>query len=442
MGHRGTIIGRVIGAAGILLAGSSFMAPVHAFQQTKIESIFCGVVTGGTLPPAATGFHISHIPLQQGSAVTRDVLIVGEVGFETPPTPPPFSDRLTPTSITPGPGFNMRSYVIYETFPPTTPGGPSGQHVRASEVPTVTSTTPFVYGADPLAFAFQLDPSFVSNGLLRYRIIAEKLEYNPATSSFTIVGSTAFPPNGDWIGMGVQANASQVFGPSGGRFVLADGNPEDGETSLDIPAGLLQTPTQITIDEIPADSPFIPGGLDRPIRVYRLESNPPVRGGMQLSLLYPDFEYPVGQDGQVDGMNLAENQIGIVWWDGFKWRRLGGRSNANANTLSVKIGFFNFMAIVPAAPITAAERRPPQKIITPNGDASNEAAEFTFGDLTETVRVEIFDVTGHRVRTISSNGSASWDGRDDDGSVVESGVYIYQYSVGGERISGVVAVAK
>ena len=31
-----------------------------------------------------------------------------------------------------------------------------------------------------------------------------------------------------------------------------------------------------------------------------------------------------------------------------------------------------------------------------------------------------------------------WDGRDDSGNVVESGVYIYQYKVDGQRISGLI----
>ena len=54
--------------------------------------------------------------------------------------------------------------------------------------------------------------------------------------------------------------------------------------------------------------------------------------------------------------------------------------------------------------------------------------------------VEIFDITGHRIRTMVD--PFEWNGRDDSGKVVESGVYIYQYKVDGERVSGLIGVAK
>ena len=83
-----------------------------------------------------------------------------------------------------------------------------------------------------------------------------------------------------------------------------------------------------------------------------------------------------------------------------------------------------------------------EKVITPNGDGINDELNFSFGDLTQSVDVDIFDVNGHRVRSLASPNNLKWDGRDDSGKVVESGVYIYQYTVDGKRVSGLVAVAK
>ena len=63
--------------------------------------------------------------------------------------------------------------------------------------------------------------------------------------------------------------------------------------------------------------------------------------------------------------------------------------------------------------------------------------------------VHLFDVKGRRVRHITAPTAACeipntfcWDGKDDSGKIVESGVYIYQYTSQGERVSGVIAVAK
>jgi flagellar hook assembly protein FlgD len=67
---------------------------------------------------------------------------------------------------------------------------------------------------------------------------------------------------------------------------------------------------------------------------------------------------------------------------------------------------------------------------------------FSFFDPVASVRVEIFDVNGRRVRSLTGVGTVPWDGTDDSGDIVESGVYIYQYTDSGKRISGVVAVAK
>jgi gliding motility-associated-like protein len=163
---------------------------------------------------------------------------------------------------------------------------------------------------------------------------------------------------------------------------------------------------------------------------------------MQLTLLYPDFEYPVGQNGIVDNTAIPVQNLAIVAWDGFAWRRIGGVGNFKNNTISVRINSFGFIGIMAAQPLSPEDRRPLEKIISPNGDGVNDSVFFSFGDLAENVKVEIFDINGHRVKTILSVNTLQWDGRDDDGKIVESGVYIYQYEVDSKRVSGVIAVAK
>ncbi len=86
------------------------------------------------------------------------------------------------------------------------------------------------------------------------------------------------------------------------------------------------------------------------------------------------------------------------------------------------------------------------KIITPNGDGINDAANFIFTNPdNETAEGMIFDLSGSVVRDnlpSSSTTSLTWDGRDSSGCVVSGKVYIYQIKIGGKVFNGTVVVAK
>jgi len=92
--------------------------------------------------------------------------------------------------------------------------------------------------------------------------------------------------------------------------------------------------------------------------------------------------------------------------------------------------------------------------ITPNGDGINDAAEvvYTLLHLTDfaPVSVRIYNLSGTIVRTVYSGQDLSgeyvrdWDGRDDAGTLVPPGLYIYQISVESdeqeENASGTISV--
>ncbi len=80
---------------------------------------------------------------------------------------------------------------------------------------------------------------------------------------------------------------------------------------------------------------------------------------------------------------------------------------------------------------------PSERIITPNADTINDTVTFSSG----IDEVKIFDVRGRRMKTIPGP-TPVWDGTDDSGAIVESGVYLYQFTAAGERVSGVIGVAK
>jgi gliding motility-associated-like protein len=420
-------------AATILLLG--IVDQGRGFTPTYNQAFTATATIGGT-PFTAQKPNVFHSPLEGASPVTDVIIIQGQAGLNATRNAD-FPSRISAQGIhTKGdpqtPAESIKVTVTYRTQ------NPDGSWSLPVELDPVQAP-------DPVAFKFQIDPSAVQIGSLQYKIVAERLD------PFGVqISSASYPPeaitnNDVWVSIGVRAQASNLMSVAGGRVVIHDGNPNDGESYVDVPAGLFSEPTGVTLNEVPVNSPVYPslGAYGTPLAVYQFHSDQPFPTSMSASLLYQDFSFANGQDGILDGTTIPENMASVIWWDGFTWRRLGGQVNPALNTLSVRIGSnMKFLAIVPAGALTAADRRPAEKIFTPNDDGINDTISFSFGDLTSNVKVEIFDVTGRRVRSLLSLNTQQWDGRDDDGKVVESGVYIYQYDVDGKRISGVVAVAK
>ncbi len=416
----------------------------NAFISKKIVSVKASAFIG-TRPTSPV--KIKHKPLTNLSHIKkRKIIIMGEAGQDLSPKDRPFESCNTPFSDPGQPSDRqVRVRVFYRFVASTDP-------LDTNSVPLIE--LPAIEGRDPLGFAFEIPTSSGTNRVLQYRIVAEQLKLvggvptvNGAARTFP--ETTTADPN-PLQNVNILSNASALFGPDGGRFILGDSNPADGETTIDIPSGLFGSPTTLSVDEVsltasedgPAQAnPIIPAGIDA-ISVFNISSDAPIRGFVKISLLYPDFEYPAGQDGVVDGTNIQEKNLRIMWWDGFMWRPLGGTVDTQRNTVTVRTGVFGTFAVVAAPPLSPEDRRPMEKVFTPNGDGKNDVILFSFGDLSEDITVNIFDITGHQVRTLHSQSTSQWDGRDDSGKVVESGVYIYQYEVDGKRISGVCAVAK
>lgn len=96
-------------------------------------------------------------------------------------------------------------------------------------------------------------------------------------------------------------------------------------------------------------------------------------------------------------------------------------------------------------------------IVTPNGDGHNDTAVFEFVvlrvNVDRDVTVELFDLRGRRLRTLTENRSEAtglyqlaWDGRDDNGKLVAPGLYVARVGVntdgsGSEAVTTVVGVA-
>ncbi|MFH1368685.1 MAG: gliding motility-associated C-terminal domain-containing protein [Elusimicrobiota bacterium] len=235
----------------------------------------------------------------------------------------------------------------------------------------------------------------------------------------------------------------------GGKLSVPDANPDDGETSIDIPQGALLNDIDLTINQL--DNEFVPRGYSGPMLTTSpvmafefLPEGTSFRKPAKMSMLYFDQD----DDGKVDGTEFNDSDLKLFWWDGYEWRLVGGTLDRKNKIISVNVSHFSLYALFPVGPLSADDYRPKEKIITPAyRDGVNDFAAF--GNLSGSdFEINIYDITGRLVRQLSDDSfcGPNWDGTDEYNNVVESGIYIYQFKadINGSMklVSGTIAVAK
>ena len=261
-----------------------------------------------------------------------------------------------------------------------------------------------------------------------------------------------WPVGSEWQEVIVsQTTASDLpVGPKGGKVIVLDGNPDDGEVMVEIPEGALTEAKKITIEQI-TDLSRIPGyseGWDwEPVAVYNFtEEGTRFKKPVTMNLLYFDLDNNgKPEDWKGKEMEFNESQLACYWWDGINWRPAGGKVDSDRNIATIMVSHFSYYGLFKARPMGISEYRPKERIITPaSQDGWNDVAYFS-GLSGQATTVRIYDITGKKIRTIEGE-PYEWDGTDDDGNIVESGVYIYQFKadVEGKKrlVSGTIAVAK
>jgi len=234
----------------------------------------------------------------------------------------------------------------------------------------------------------------------------------------------------------------------GGTIILPDGSPDDGEVMVDIPEGAVNRTTKITIEQI-TDLNRMPGYGEgwEPVAIYNFtEEGTRFKKPVMMNLLYFDLdENDKPEDWKGKEVDFSESQLACYWWDGFNWRQVGGKVDSDRNIVTAKVSHFSYYALFKVRPMGISEYRPKERIITPAcADGKNDVAYFS-GLTGQVATIRIYDITGKKIRTIEGE-PYEWDGTDDDGNIVESGIYIYQFKadVDGKRrlVSGTIVVAK
>jgi hypothetical protein len=229
----------------------------------------------------------------------------------------------------------------------------------------------------------------------------------------------------------------------GGTVTLDGADAATGDTSITIPAGAMTTAQAISITKLDAnDAQAMQKGFGAavstaPIVAYHFSPSGLVFNQMiTLRLGYTDSEH----DGIVDGTDYRADMLKVLWWDGIEWRLVGGTVDQAANVVSCQVKHFSIYGLFPVAAMTDNDYRPKERIITPAlADNINDYANF--GGIDEGDIITIYDITGRRI--VQLQGVNVWNGKNDSGAVVESGLYIYQIKKeSGKIISGTIVVAK
>jgi hypothetical protein len=144
----------------------------------------------------------------------------------------------------------------------------------------------------------------------------------------------------------------------------------------------------------------------------------------------------------------ANSQLALFFWNGVEWIKLGGVNDINNGEVSLNLRRFGKFAVRFETVATNLEfTKVAPRIFTPEETVPEiNKTQFYFQNPGSTeITIKIFDVTGARIRRNLPKSSPSiyfWDGRDDNGSIVKGGIYLYQIEAAGEVKTGTVVVAK
>ena len=120
---------------------------------------------------------------------------------------------------------------------------------------------------------------------------------------------------------------------------------------------------------------------------------------------------------------------------------------ASLNEISSAVRSSSDWGYAEASGFRLEEGSPSPRIFTPNGDGNNEQVTFEYkNDNESNIVCWIYDIRGSVVKQLdiveTGEKKFTWNGKNEDGNVVPSGIYIYQIEVEGRTINGTIVLAK
>ena len=144
--------------------------------------------------------------------------------------------------------------------------------------------------------------------------------------------------------------------------------------------------------------------------------------------------------------------VSVYWYNGGSYIRVSDPVLTSDQALSVSVrnvGIYQIRATQIATQFQLTQNSPYPRVITPNDPSQNNRVFWFFDNPTgDAVSGKIYDIRGAKVRDFAMDGNSPtanslvWDGRDNRGAVVPSGVYLYKIQAGKETQTGTVVVAR
>ena len=144
--------------------------------------------------------------------------------------------------------------------------------------------------------------------------------------------------------------------------------------------------------------------------------------------------------------------MSVYWFNGGSYIRISDPVLTSNQALSVNVrnvGIYQIRATQLTTQFQLTQNSPYPRVITPNDPSQNNRVFWFFDNPSDNpVTGTIYDIRGAKVRDLVVNSqsptanSLVWDGHDNRGAVVRSGVYLYKISAGKESQTGTVVVAR
>lgn len=251
----------------------------------------------------------------------------------------------------------------------------------------------------------------------------------------------------------------EISTENGGSIILPDDDGEDLKyTGLIIPAEALYQNEVFGIDSFTYDTFSLELSKQNllvnnnsylnnnsvPVALYYLykqedsmKQNYAFRKRVQIVMRYFDLD----NNGLVDDNGESELNLGVFHHDGLKWRYIESDNDIVNNTYTINtysLGWYALFNKDKSGDNNTAKIL--DYVSHPSFSPLNgEIVEFGIKQNISDYVIKLIDFRGRIIRELRSN---TWDGKNESGEWVESGVYIYQIKAGSDMISGMVCVVK
>jgi hypothetical protein len=321
------------------------------------------------------------------------------------------------------------------------------------------------------------DTSGGATAIDHYNVLRYTQIDSTATASFTIPGSASSytdATGGTLYYYRVQAVSSLGAGSAlsdnldsaGNRYALAadDVNtrvvmPHDAAQYLLAANNAYGQDLEIVLTHQPQDE------VNVTLRSYKVYAQIPSSGQILNPFAFPqnNISVELGYGSALSAGRLPAQSFGaraagsiaqiisVYWYNGASYVSVGSPTLTGGQSIAVTVrnlGIYQIRAVVLGTKFKMAQGSPYPRVITPNGAENRRVFFFFDNPAEEQITGQIYDIRGAKVRTLAVNSmsptpnSLVWDGRDSQGAVVPSGVYLYKISTSDQSVTGTVVVAR